>query len=271
MSSNIIIIILILLAIGTFIYLYHNRDNDPIMEETVETEKKIITTKKKAQPEIDSISLSPQEILSPLRKKPKIDIGDILSDNTERDPRIPRGSLRSPVGSPVGSDSEHKSPMEIDLDDIIPKKYKINPSNLDSVSPEETWDASFGLPLMSKDEKRDYFAQMQKNHKKYENSISDFAKYQMDRSTIIQTETTINPFKPDHRSKSLRGRAVKDIYDEQIAGPKAKPKRVKKRTRTGIVYENESELNGGTISGTKMHGFDGINDSHKTAAFGNEF
>jgi len=40
MSSNIIIIILILLAIGTFVYLYHNRDNDPIMEETVENEKK---------------------------------------------------------------------------------------------------------------------------------------------------------------------------------------------------------------------------------------
>jgi len=195
-----------------------------------------------------------------LRKKPKIDIGDILSDNTERSSRASEGS-----------DSEHKSPMEIDLDDIIPKKYKINPSNLDSVSPEETWDASFGLPLMSKDEKRDYFAQMQKNHKKYENSISDFAKYQMDRSTIIQTETTINPFRPDHRSKSLRGRAVKDIYDEQVAGPKAKPKRVKKRTQTGVVYENESELNGGIISGTKMYGFDGINDSHKTAAFGNEF
>jgi len=93
----------------------------------------------------------------------------------------------------------------------------------------------------------------------------------MDRSTIIQTETTINPFRPDHRSKSLRGRAVKDIYDEQVAGPKAKPKRVKKRTQTGVVYENESELNGGIISGTKMYGFDGINDSHKTAAFGNEF
>src|SRR5277367_150470 len=110
---------------------------------------------------------------------------------------------------------------------------------------------------------------MQQNHKKYEKSVSEFAKYQTDRSTLIQTDTTINPFKPDHRSDQLKGKTVKEIYDTQVAGPRAKPKKIKKKTTNGTTYVDESELNGGAISGTEnLHGFDGIGDSHKTAAFG---
>lgn len=162
------------------------------------------------------------------------------------------------------------SDVEDDSADVVLTNSNILPSNLE-LDPEETWDASFGLPLMSKEEKKNYFARMQKNHKKYEKSMGEFGQYQMDRSTVIQTDTTINPFKPDHRSDTLKGRRIKDIYDEQVSGPKAKPKKVLKKNKNMTVYENESEMNGGIIEGTNMYGFDGICDDYKTAAFGNEF
>lgn len=170
-------------------------------------------------------------------------------------------------------DDDTYSPTEIELDDaMMPNDMHLMPSNFDQTDPNETWDESFGLPLMSKEEKKKFFNKMQQNHKKYEKSISEFAKHQTDRSTIIKTDTTIDPFKPDHRSKKLKGQTIKEIYDAQVAGPKAKPKKIKKRTSTTVVYENESELNGGLLAGTKeLHGYDGINNSHKSADFGNEF
>jgi hypothetical protein len=149
--------------------------------------------------------------------------------------------------------------------------YKIHPSNLEQIDPEDTWDASFGLPLMSKEEKNEYFNKMQQNFKTYSNAVDDFGKYQMDRSTVIETDVTINPFKPDHRSHQLKGKPIKEIYDEQVAGPKAKPKKIKSITNTGITYDDESELNGGKLMGGNLIGFDGVTGSHKSASFGNEF
>ncbi len=112
---------------------------------------------------------------------------------------------------------------------------------------------------------------MQNNHKDFQRSLGQFTQYQMDNRTLLKTDTTIDPFKPEKQSKSLKGRTVKEIYDQQVAGPKAKPKKIKSRTGTSIIYEDEAEMNGGTIKGTNLCGFDGINDGFKTAAFGNEF
>ena len=39
----------------------------------------------------------------------------------------------------------------------------------------------------------------------------------------------------------------------------------------GIIYENESELNGGKIKDSNLCGFDGVTDGFKSADFGNEF
>jgi hypothetical protein len=151
-------------------------------------------------------------------------------------------------------------------------KTKVIPSNVDQTDPNDTWDSSFGLPLMSADEKRDYFNRMQQNHKKLEKSLGEFTEYQMDRSTVIKTDTSIDPFKPCHHSPSLQDQTIKDIYDSQVSTYKAKPKKVLKTTKSETVYQHESELNGGKINGTKgLHGFDGIGDTFKAASFGNEF
>lgn len=151
-------------------------------------------------------------------------------------------------------------------------KTKIIPSNVDQTDPTDTWDSSFGLPLMSAAEKRDYFYKMQENHKKLEKSMGEFTDYQMDRSTVIKTDTSIDPFKPSHHRSSLQDQTIKDIYDSKVSTYKAKPKKILKKTKSETVYQHESELNGGNINGTKgLHGFDGIGDSFKAASFGNEF
>ena len=151
-------------------------------------------------------------------------------------------------------------------------KTKIIPSNLDQTDPTDTWDSSFGLPLMSAGEKRDYFYKMQENHKKLEKSMGEFTDYQMDRSTVIKTDTSIDPFKPSHHSASLENQTIQDIYDSKVSVYKAKPKKILKKTKSETTYKHESELNGGNINGTKgLHGFDGIGDSFKAASFGNEF
>jgi len=190
-------------------------------------------------------------------KKRLINVDDILSDT---------------------SDSRKK---DIDLDEIITGgsltseceiRCRVVPSNMDTKDPEETWFSSFGLPLMSAQEKESFTKKMKKNHDNYQKSMGEFTKYQMDDSTVIKTDITIDPFKPEKRNnKSLQGKAIKDIYDQQVAGPRARPKIIKKKTDTCTIYENESELNGGKIKGTNLCGFDGISDSYKSAAFGNEF
>lgn len=149
---------------------------------------------------------------------------------------------------------------------------KLNSNNFDpDTKNTDTWDSSFGLPLMNPDEKKRFFEKMQQNHKKFGQSMDEFTAYKTDRSTIIKTETTIDPFKPDHRSEFLQGKPISDIYDSQVSTIKAKPKNVKKKTSNQIIYEEESELNGGHINGTSLYGFDGVVDDYKTAAFGNEF
>ena len=150
-------------------------------------------------------------------------------------------------------------------------KSNVCPSNLVQTDPEAMWDASFGLPLMNKEDKKKFVSKMQKNHKDFQKSLGQFTQYQTDNRTLIKTDITIDPFKPQHQSKSLKGRTVKDIYDQQVAGPKAKPKRIKSRTATTVIYENEAEMNGGKIKGTNLCGFDGTNDGFKSAEFGNEF
>ena len=147
----------------------------------------------------------------------------------------------------------------------------IIPSNFDIINPNQQWDSSFGLPLMDKKEQAAFFAKMMDNYGKYTDTLDKFGQYVTDQSTIIKTETTIDPFKPTVRSAQLAGKTVQEIYDEQVRGPQAIPKKIKARTDHGIVYQNESELNGGKMRGTDLVGVNQLGDTWESAAFGNGF
>ena len=135
----------------------------------------------------------------------------------------------------------------------------------------DSWDASFGLPLVSKNQGKVHFDKMQKSNRKYEQSMSEFSEYQTDRSSIVEPEFKIDPFKPSQKSRALAGQKIKDIYDMQVACPKATPKKIKKVTRNMITYEDDSVNNGGLIPGSNLHGFDGQSNVFGSASFGNEF
>ena len=258
-SNNIYLIIFILVIIAIIVYFYYHNKNTSTTDIVVHKEEKI--DKKPAKKKI--------------QKKVRFndDMIDVYSAHAiKSDTKYPKRKLRKKkknidVDKIVGSDCRR----EVDLEDILPQESKVVPMNLDTTDPEQAWYSNFGLPLMAADEKKKFYAKMQKNHKNYENALGEFTKYQTDSSTIIKTDTTINPFAPEKRSNRLKGKAIKDIYDEKTAGPKAKPKKIRKRTDAGVTYEDESEMNGGFVCGSTLHGFDGVNDDYKMAAFGNEF
>lgn len=196
----------------------------------------------------------------------KIDVDSILSTlaspsslSSPRSPISPR-SPRSPR-SPIST----ISPLP-----VTKNKTNIVASNYEQESPETIWDSSFGVPLMDKEEKKIFYKKIQDDHQDYQKSLGQFAKYQTDNSTLIKTDVTIDPFKPEKKSDCLKGRSVKEIYDEQVAGPKAIPKKIRSTTCSEIIYEDELEMNGGKIKGTNLFGFDS-SDGYKTATFGNEF
>lgn len=298
--NNIILLILLILIIGIIVYFYYNYKNFNITKKYDTCENSFAddfphrpesnnNIKKKSGKNnkhvrfnnkikynvynklYTSSDLTSPYLCSPVNKS-KINVDDIFlsttsensSKNRSEDPRLDKLSSTNP----------EKSMWDIDISQDFNKSSSIQdvcPMNLEQSNPNELWDANFGLPLMDKEEKKKFFAKMQKNHEEYGKSLGQFTKYQTDDSTIIKTDTTIDPFKPNHRSDALKNCTVKEIYDEQVKGPQAKPKRIKSKSSTSVIYEDESEMNGGNIKGTNLYGYDGINDEYKSAAFENEF
>lgn len=112
---------------------------------------------------------------------------------------------------------------------------KIHPSN-QNIDSEKVWDANFGLPLMTSEEKQKYVTKIQKNYKEYEKSLGKFVKYQTDDNTVTKPDT-INPFDPN-QANIFKDKTIKEIYDKQVEGPRAKPKKVKYTTPYSIEYED---------------------------------
>lgn len=219
MTSNIFLILIILLVIGIAIYFYYN------------AQKSFIKSPKK----------SPKK----KTKKPKKQV------------RFNKGVKYFTYSNPSSVSSESEM---IDVENFL--------HSTDSSNAEETWDSSFGIPLATKVQHQSHANDLIKNHQEYSNSFGKFNSYLTDDSTILKTDITIDPFKPESKSKTSN-RTIKDIYDEQVQGPKPKPKKIKKITKDNVVYENDSEMNGGNVMGTNLTGFDGGQFSN--ACFGNQF
>jgi hypothetical protein len=278
MGNNILTILFIIIIIGMIAYIYYNhiktavsnnnRDNKVTILNR-ETELNLDSHRKKGtsrptsnqiykkyfspKPQVNSKTRLPNKSNRP--KNDIINVDDVLSSVT-------RSDIRSHCDP-----NDITEPFEIfnDVNDVVV------PSNLENDDPDAAWDANFGLPLMDSNEKKKFIAKMFRSHKDYQKSLGDFIKYQTDDSTKIRTDITIDPFKPEHNSNKLKGKTVKEIYDEQVAGPTVIPKRIKGRTASTIIYDDESENNGGRIKGTNLIGFDGLGESYRAAAFGNEF
>ncbi len=172
--------------------------------------------------------------------------------------------------SKSNNSSNSSSSQSVKSNNSLKNNSNVVPYSKDDDDGDTIWDAHFGLPLTTKNEKQKYIKQLHKNHDNYQKSLGKFNHYQTDNGTLIQTDVTINPFKPIKSAKSLKGRSIKEIYDQQVAGPKAKPKKIRSISNSGTVYDDELEMNGGKIKGTNMCGFEGGSE-FRPAAFGNEF
>lgn len=247
-SNNIILIIFLIIIIGIIVYFYYNYKNTNITHPN------------------SKITVSLEK--TPIRTPKKVRFNDKIKYRAYKTPKY-----------------SSQNASQIDVDDIVSSIQKsdsscsnelietndIQPSNNDATDPEATWDASFGTKLISDQEKKKFFNKIHENHQNYQKSLGQFTQYQTDDSTLIKTDITIDPFKPEHRSNTLKGKTVKEIYDEQVAGPNVIPKKIKNVSSSSIVYENENVMNGGRIKGTNLHGYDSIHDGYKTAAFGDDF
>lgn len=147
----------------------------------------------------------------------------------------------------------------------------IIPSNLDLSTMGDSWDSSFGIPLMSKQEQSDYVARMINNHKKFNGAVTQFFDYVTDQKAVLKTDVSIDPFSPANGANKLRGKTVGEIYDEQVAGPQAVPMKIKSVGPMETIYENENPMNGGDFPGTHLKAFDSHAAMCKQATFGNEF
>lgn len=267
MSNSIIFIIIILAVTWLVVYFYYHHNNK----------------KKNNIVSINSSNLPIGNLSKPSKRKnkkvrfnkeveyniyKKIDVDDILS------PKKNDVNLNNLEGNDIANHLNPKKPINKQVNRLQVFSDINNsplPSNLEQNNVNEQWDANFGVPLYTKDEQKKFVHKMQRNMENYARSLGDMVQYQTDKNTIIKTDITIDPFaSPITQKNNFQGRTIKEIYDEQVAGPRVVPKRIKKKTPTTIIYENESDMNGGMID-TNLYGFDGIKDEYKSASFGDEF
>lgn len=273
LSQNLIILIGIILVIGIIAYFFYNNDsqiNDYKVDVHIEKPEKRVRFS-------DNVKCNEYNLPSTCSyDSSEVDINDILSDISDG------GNFSLEKFGPVqgvnqcdrGGNNLGQTNQNPHGDGTLGTNTIVECNNLENTN--DTWDASFGMPLMSAEEKKKYFTQMQKNFGQYTNAINQFTEYQMDQSTIIKTDNTIDPFKPSPQSSSLKGKKISEIYDQQVEGPKFKSKKILKKTNNQTIYANESELNGGHLKGTYLKGnpefgYNKLGDKYKGADFGNEF
>lgn len=250
--NNIFLIIIIFIIVGVSIYIYYQitaMDNGDNITFQV---NKYINNKAKKQVRFNH--------------KIKTRLYDLKDSEHSNDKKTSMNNIPDDIKSEIldndtNQDYDTQSPIA-DLKTI---------DSMNDLDANNTWDSSFGIPLMNKDEKKKYFNKVQKNFIDYGKSMSEFEKYLTDRSTIIQTETTIDPFKPDHRSGSLENKTIQEIYDQQTAGPKAKPMKIKSNHDYQTIYDNDSEMNTGQLNGSNLKAYDNFGSAYPSRLRGCEY
>jgi hypothetical protein len=242
--SNIISIIIILLVIGTIAYIYLNPPSKnsavikPELTKHVQFDDNI-----KYDTSSDNLNLSSD--IPMLDSIASIDFDDLSSiDNMAH--------------------SETKSPH---YSDNLTPTMPVSPINAEQV--DKGWDANFGVPLATSKETAKHINKIKKEHEDYQKSLGKFTRHQTDNDILIKSDVTIDPFDPKNKSRVVN-KTVQEIYDDCTKAPQAKPKRVLKTTPLSVVYENESEMNGGRIRGTRLSGYDKLN-KQQIADFGDAF
>lgn len=283
MFNKIFTFILVILIVGTIVYIGYHCFCKSKAETFVPTPAKTPNTES-VSPNDDDISVTPgslppirlslsdaSDILSNSLIKQKISLesdGDFCVDNF-----LPPSVLSELSDGTLSTASDNSRSASLNSINSVTSQsdHIVKPSNVEMDT--KTWDDSFGMPLMRKKDSQRYFSQLQKENERYGRSLGKFNKYQTDRSTIIQTDVTIDPFKPSENSSKLSGKTIREIYDKQVEGPKAVPKKIKKQTVRGTIYEDEEENNGGIIRGTKnLVGYGDLDRNvQKSASFGNAF
>lgn len=268
MANNIMLLIIILVFIGIIVYFYYNQKklsaftliNTPkILNETNKAKHKKNRKKVRFDDNVTYYTYDKNYI----NKK---------SDNVKHSQIDMDKLFTSPQYSNELTNSDHDTYTDV-RDDIL--SNDVRPANLDTIllqeeNSETTWDSTFGLPLMTQNEKQKHIDKIHKNYKDYEKSLGKFVKYQTDDSMLINVNTNINPFDPN-KADTIKGKTIKKIYDSYVEGPKAKPKQIKYQSDTSLIYKDESELNGGKLLGTKLSAFDKDGNDFKSANFSNEF
>lgn len=108
-------------------------------------------------------------------------------------------------------------------------------------------------------------SELKRQNKEYQKSLIKYKKFQ-DNDKLLKCSPKI-----DLKSSKLLGKSIGEIYDDLVTGPEAKPKKIVKQKGSFIVYDDESENNGGYIKGTNIRAFDDKFLEKKTCKFTNEF
>lgn len=267
LSKNLIIFIIILFLIGIIVYFYYNNDHtyQNLMNSGNVPQKntqrsynseKFMTDSKTYCPKKDKINSycdnKSNNKFCKKRKKRTINVDSIL----EKCPDL-YDNMNAINYYNYETDNYTYTNDKMENDDICPANLTKNNNN---------WDTNFDNQIIDKDEMSKYFEKIKKDNTKIIKAISDFKEYQDDRSNVIENDVS-DPFKQEHRSQ---GRAIKDIYDEQVSNPKPVPKKIKTKTKNEIIYDNEDVMNGGKIKGTALSGYN-LENCYKDAKFHNDF
>lgn len=144
----------------------------------------------------------------------------------------------SPVTSEIGSSIDYKQVPKINVDSILSSS---------SESPAENqWDSNFNSSLIDKGESDAYYEKILK-----ENNI---ALKSMDKYTNFKDKKKYMESKK--KFSQLEGQTIKDIYDDQVSNISAIPKKIKNVRDNEIIYDDESENNGGNVLESNLFAYD---------------
>lgn len=148
----------------------------------------------------------------------------------------------SPISSDLNSSITYNQVPKINVDNIVSTS-----SEPESPSPEENqWASNFNSSLIDKKESDAYYKKIMKENCDTLKSMDEYNNFK-DKKKYIQKKKTFN---------NLEGQTLKDIYDDQVSNVSAIPKRVKEVKDGEVIYDSESENNGGNVLESNLFAYD---------------